>query len=121
MSIHFAAIVLSLVGPVPSQTEAAGLVAQAAPMVGGYSKISAAREDVQEAARFAAGELGIDLASVESAQSKPVAAFLFLLELTGEDGSRWRVEVTKPLRGGTWTIRSSEQLEKGGDVRAQYD
>lgn len=99
----------------------AGTAAQPVPMVGGYSNISTARPDVEEAAQFAAGELGFTLASIEKAQSKAVAAFLFLLELTGEDGSRWRVEVTKPLRGGTWSIRSQEQLEAGGDVQAQYD
>ena len=100
----------------------AGIAAQEQiPRVGGYSNIDASRDDVQEAAQFAAGELGFALASVENAQSKAVAAYLFLLEITGEDGSRWRVEVTKPLRGGTWSIRSHEQLEEGGDVQAQYD
>ncbi len=113
----FAFALLSLAG-----APEAGVAAQPqVPMVGGYSNIDGSREDVQEAAHFAAGELGFELASVEKAQSKAVAAFLFLLELTGEDGSRWRVEVTRPLRGGTWSIRSHEQLEEGGEVQAQYD
>ena len=109
---------LMIVTPVDG---AAVTAAQSVPIVGGYSNISTSREDVQEAAQFAAGELGFELAGIESAQSKAVAAFLFLLELTGADGSRWRVEVTKPLRGGTWSLRSSEQIEAGGEVNAQYD
>ena len=113
----FALALLSLTG-----APEAGLAAQERiPIVGGFSNIDASREDVQEAAHFAAGELGFELASVEKAQSKAVAAYLFLLEITGEDGSRWRVEVTKPLRGGNWSMRSREQLEEGGEVQAQYD
>ncbi len=114
-------IAIALLSLAGAPEAGAAAATQPVPMVGGYSNISTSREDVLEAAQFAAGELGFALASVEKAQSKAVAAFLFLLELTGEDGSRWRVEVTKPLRGGTWSIRSHEQLEEGGDVQAQYD
>lgn len=98
--------------------EAGVAVTPPLPMVGGFKDIETTRDDVQEAALFAAGELGFELAGIEAAQSKAVAAFLFRLDLAGEDGSRWRVEVTKPLRGGTWSLRGQEQLEESGDESA---
>lgn len=115
----FSIVLLSLMLAAPEGAAVAGT--QDIPIVGGYSNISISREDVQEAAQFAAGELGFELAGIESAKSKAVAAVLFQLELTGADGSRWRVEVTKPLRGGSWSLMSSQQLEAAGEVNAQYD
>jgi hypothetical protein len=116
IAIAAAALGLALASPagVGSGAGATALAVQP-PMVGGFRDIDTARADVQEAAQFAAGELGIELAAIDSAQSKSVGAYLFLLELSAGDGTRWRVQVTKPLRGGTWALQNSEQIEDLGE------
>lgn len=90
---------------------ALGLPAAAAVQLGGWRAGSTDDENVQAAASWAAEQMGGDLASVDSARVQSVAGINYQLELTLQDGSRWRVTVNRSPGGDYSMLGDPAQLQ----------
>ena len=98
-------------GAALSPSAAAAPVAAAVQIrVGGFRAADVNDERVQNAAAFAAQQLGGELSEVESAEQQVVAGMNFKLVILTEDGARWRVTVHQPLRGEL-RLGSQERLD----------
>lgn len=105
-----ALIAAAILAPAQAVDPVAAAAVQRVPIVGGFRAASTEDERVQEAAAFAAGELGSELREVESAETQSVAGTNYRIVLWTTDGSRYRVVVYQPLRG-EMRLSSQEQLE----------
>lgn len=95
---------------------AAGAVALGSPpaaavQLGGFRPVATNGEAVQAAASFAAESMGGELASVDSAEQQAVQGTNFRMELTLQDGSRWRVTVSRNLQGEYSILGEPAQLQ----------
>lgn len=94
---------------------AAGAVALGSPaaaaQLGGFRAVATDGEAVQAAASFAAQSMGGELASVDSAQQQTVQGTNFRLEITLQDGSRWRVTVNRSLQDEFSMLGEPAQLQ----------
>ena len=88
----------------------ASAVAYPPPIGGGWSAVETDDEGVQAAAAFAAGELGSELGSVESAERQVVAGMNYRLKLSLSDGRTFNVVVFRALNG-TYQLTSNAQIE----------
>ena len=108
LSIMAAAAAASL-SPVPVSSVTSLAMLQI-PRLGGYSAADPSDEGVQNAAAFAAGQLGSELREVESAERQSVAGTNYQMIIWTTAGERWRVVVYQPLRGDL-QLTGQEQLE----------
>jgi hypothetical protein len=108
---------------------ALGSPAAAAAQLGGFRPVATDGEAVQAAASFAAESMGGELASVDSAQQQTVQGTNFRMELTLQDGSRWRVTVNRSLQDEFSMLGEPAQLQAAtsedgpdtGDNQGQSD
>ena len=89
---------------VPAPASAQGRV------LGGFNAASTSDARVQGAAAFLAGEVGGELASVDSASAQSTANTNYRLEITLADGARWSGQVTASRDGGYAMMGQASQL-----------
>ncbi len=90
---------------------ALGIPAAAAVQLGGWRAGSTDDGNVQAAASWAAEQMGGDLASVDSARTQSVQGINYQLEITLQDGSRWRVTVNRSPGGDFSMLGDPAQLQ----------
>ena len=104
-----AALCFTPAAPALLHAGTAAVIAQAPPMVGGYRAVDVADENIQRAAAFAAEQLGIEVAEIESAQRQTVQGANYRIIFSTADGTRYSVVVYQPLRGEL-QLTSHEEL-----------
>jgi hypothetical protein len=80
-------------------------------VLGGFNPASTSDARVQGAAAFLAGEVGGELASVDSAQAQSTASTNYRLEITLADSARWSGQVTASRDGGYTMMGQASQLQ----------